>query len=962
MRILFILRFPSQNKYLANIIREFEKKGHKAACYYFNDRMAANIEEYKKLKCEFLPGERLTAKAVRNFDVAFTGGTMNTRSLYDLISSNVYLFSYTGHVTHFERQCVTDFTFLPHSNLSFDYKRKAAYMPIGFPFVADSPNNRLLQSKKRFLYLDSGHMPFSSKGKIQIARLLLDICKNFPDYELCVKPRFLPNERMTHQNLLHIYDVIGNLTKGKFPQNMNLLEKHHSLSDLISCSDVVLSLYTTAIIDALLQDKPLITIAGYETCNDVSLSEKYVSMLEKWHDETGCVARLDEVIKHLPNGIKCKDEFLLKYLPYKDDASKRIADVVEYIHENFLVTGRIPKIGTYNYEDYKETIRSGNLTFAQLRHNRFKEAFLFPTRKLRMGVPIETNFFKVAEVADGFLIKNGLLAERNFDSFIELSNSAKDRFVVSNRTLFMNDNISQAWLFDSLHKEKKLLDIVNMDESKILCKGPYYFYLAHYHATVGDSDAALKCSVIYLQETQSYYHMQYPQDSAPCLRDAYTRVVSLYDGNNYDTISIFSIFKEMYARREHLIIRHNVRAKILDLILIISEKLNERNLTTLFMECIRLHDAISKEYDDVKKIPVQYSSKPLFVLRKLTPFMPEIFHRGLDSINKNGVKQTLMFAKMKVIKFIGKSALSKIWKRYKKISESHLSIYKKFISKHGIDAVYCYVGGSLNDVYVISSIFNSISKKNSTSKKLVFQCLPSYVQLAEMFTIETIEIHSHSQTAAIVELFMYLQNSILNVMPLHYQHNKMHVGILRNIVEFQQISNQELLRMYNSMTISESEKPQDTFNYFENIFLSNGLQKNKTVAIVPHRGQSSEIPKCFWEELVIRLKAKGYCSVTVCVSGSMQDSPITGTKLLLFQDYELFVFAELAGSVIGFDNGMFDGMNCVKIALFDGTKRLMHNHVAPNNKICSSNQDVVLFDWRADSAVEQIVDLVTFGE
>ena len=969
MKVLVVVQTTNNIRYMPHIIRELKNKGHQISIYTHGLKKA-DMERFRLIGIELKPLKKLTQNIVNEFDVAFVPPVMS--SIHQIISSNIYTFSYTSHLTHFLHQDASDFVFTPHANLSFDYVRDCVFMTVGNVGEPNCPNNRVLADKKRFLYIDSGHMPFGAHGGMQIAETLLIICKNFPDYELCIKPRWLPDEsyaeaRITHKNTLHVYDLIKELCSGDIPTNLNMLMKHYEMQDLVSCSDVVISLYTTAIMEALKQDKPLVTLCGWECEPEAVMSIKYITCLENWHRETGCLVDIYDVNSHLPNGIKCSETFLQKYLPYRDDSSKRIVEVMENIYERYFAIGKMPMAGSYSYENYEEAMQYGDLNYSHLIRNRYKETALREARTRLWQVPVCVDFFsRTNAVIDEFIDEHEVLTLNHFHNLMQIGKSEVDSIIISNHALFMSDDISQSLLFDALHNSNRIIDIVKTDN--VLCKSPYYFYQALYHESQNDAKTATKFYVRHLREVNSRGYQRYIQDTGQFVIASYSKVFNAYNGTNINPDVMYNLFNEMYKHKNDHLIPYNIRKKIYDFLPKISTELEKISNTSLANDCKEMHESLSDTYKISRENYAQTHSRSLRFVLKLTHFMPSIFHKGLIYLNNNGLKFTIKFAVNKV----KNSTPMRIYLQYRSIIKSGFVQYKQFIFKHGTDSIYCCVGDSSFDTCVLASMCKAISDRSMSSRKLVIHTTPSFKGIADLFVIKSIETVSKMKLSEMIRFFMFMQSNDANITSFHYHPRNMHFGVLKHVVGVRQTTDYDFLQMYNSVADDEIGEPHvvSDIDYFIRLFHDNDLTEGKTVAIMPQASTSACIPTSFWTELVVGLAGKGYSVVTLLYKEN--EIPLYGT-IGLRLPYDVFVgFVKRAGCIVGMRNVLFDivgNLDCVQIALFDYGSLAKVNLVASrfdlyriyNKAYQKKRYNVIYYDLWDELVLEQVIGLVDYA-
>ena len=194
MKILMITEKDAANVSLARISDSFLNNGNEIVIYapYF----AENVLKFFDKRIPRFPLSDLSDDLVSSCDIIFASSLVSYwMADKNLLSIKKPIFT-QNYLINQQLQWGGDICFVPSLATTLtDYDQYLYYskIEIGEPkydhVSLTSPDTKI------FLFIDSGHYPFGKKGKKELARTLLDICKTFPDYELWIKPRFLPGDQ-----------------------------------------------------------------------------------------------------------------------------------------------------------------------------------------------------------------------------------------------------------------------------------------------------------------------------------------------------------------------------------------------------------------------------------------------------------------------------------------------------------------------------------------------------------------------------------------------------------------------------------------------------------------------------------------------------------------------------------------------------------------------------------------------
>ncbi len=321
---------------------------------------------------------------------------------------------------------------------------------------------------KRFLFIDSGHYPFGLEGKRELAKTILNICRSFPDYELWIKPRFLPgDEVITHKNDLNIYDVIREEAQGEIPQNLVMLMEHKDLMDLIEQCCTVLCMYTTAFSGAYVAGKGLVVLDNIPSEDVYDVRRKVFDRVREIMLGSGAVIDYKRVNEVLPNGIKCTDDYFQYLLSEKENTADKICEVTEYLFDNFYSKQLFPKIHDCDYRDYKENIRvDDEMTWEKIIGNRYGDVLL---KNMIAGIYYNINAtLDITIITD--CLKEGRemgITEAFFKQMRGRENEYRDKCIVQNRDVLLENEIDSGVLLQTYYVSKQYDEIINFPRQDI---------------------------------------------------------------------------------------------------------------------------------------------------------------------------------------------------------------------------------------------------------------------------------------------------------------------------------------------------------------------------------------------------------------------------------------------------------------------------------------------------------------
>lgn len=360
MNIAVILRKDTDNFTMALLIRQFIKRGHVVTGFaLYPDRN--HLYMFDGIDFPIRPAGELNATLLEQYDILISYPGV-FKYMHWLMETNIYVIAYDN--AYFDEPVLGTDLLLERGvgwrpELPCGHRAECARLVVGEPKHDTWNIKEIRENPKELLFIDSGHYPFGKEGKQAAAHFILEACKRFPEYHITVKPRFLKGDKsVTHQNMLFLYDFIEEEAGGTLPDNLTLLQKHHTPEGLIAAAHTVITMYTTAYLDAAAQGKPLLIL-------DNLPNEEHPELRIKTHwmpareimKGSGCLIDYREALQYLPDGIPCRQEHLRRHIYSRGAVNEKFVTSVEWLWEQYISRGKYPAPGNYFYDRLGEAVK-----------------------------------------------------------------------------------------------------------------------------------------------------------------------------------------------------------------------------------------------------------------------------------------------------------------------------------------------------------------------------------------------------------------------------------------------------------------------------------------------------------------------------------------------------------------------------------------------------------------------------
>lgn len=133
----------------------------------------------------------------------------------------------------------------------------------GYPFL-DSFSQHSQRTKKNILFIEQSIIPFKFKERLYLCQELIELAKAMPDYDVLVSLRCKKDERTLFKCRYHFEDLFGDLNAKDIS---NLKITYEDVHSLIDQSEIVITVSSTAILQAVFQNKKTYILSDFG-CQD----------------------------------------------------------------------------------------------------------------------------------------------------------------------------------------------------------------------------------------------------------------------------------------------------------------------------------------------------------------------------------------------------------------------------------------------------------------------------------------------------------------------------------------------------------------------------------------------------------------------------------------------------------------------------------------------------------------------
>lgn len=908
MKILVVSAADATNLSIENIIKEFIRRGH-VIDVFSPMQDEKTIRMFKKLHLNIFPINCLK-DMVQEYDIAFVG----TDAMEYLRFTNIYVFGY-NFLFNGNPSDGADFMFTLAKDRKLAHPELCAVMPMGVP---KNDTKTVFNPQKQFLYIDAGHIPFGDEGKRQVAKMLLEICDKFPEYNLVVKPRWLlsDKENLTHANKNHIYNIINDISRGKIPANLIMLNEHKDMQELMDESQTVITTSISCFVDSALRKRNCLVVG------DLSSEDQHEMRINKSRareqqeaEKAGVLVSYKNITSYLPKGKTADENYINSLVAYKKAVSEKIVDVVEWVFENYIVKGKYPSIQEYSYEEYKKEIREDNtLDIKTLIQNRMFNGIIRNSRKLDyIDAPLDfTKYYETLEKS----YKDYSVTPKGYFALLRNMDSIYRETLIENAVLLEKEEINQSILLQVCFDNKLYDFLINYDLSKVLCEGPYFYWMSRTLEKIApdNKSAIISCYLKFLKEANDRTFEKYNVEHDWGVVSAYNYIFLNFADSDIEDGDILRLYYCLIESGRYKKINpnafENIQQRVSDIIVDKMSTIDIKKFLPAYIEGSKWREELNNNKINnalIAKVCCEQSVS--YSLGRFITYLPRkcvnLFHLVSRKELKKHLKSSVFFS---ILTFFLKDMIVG-YKEYAKVLKKH----------NGMAKMYLTAGGT-GDVFISNGYYAAmLNQSNSQETSILVTPGEGCYQTTRMFDIKYSYKIEREQWLKILFLMRFIGEEHLNVELLYYHIFSVHTGCLTNLEGYGKWNLHSLIKEVHFPAIKMPLLP--IFDYSDDrvnkIFDDNQLKYGKTVVLAPYAKWPPKIIGGFWEKIALELKKLGYSVCTNSVGES--EPPIEGTASVSFP-YDISVpFIEKAGYIIGLRSGFLDiieSAKAKKVALY----------------------------------------------
>ena len=501
LNILFIAGFDSTNYIYLNLFKQLEKRGHRYTIVVkdiedeVNNRMFEdnpNIVSIKDFKYKTLDEyDFVVSTPIKHkpFDKLYK----------EIYANNMFVYTFSTLFSSITMRVLGDIVLTIGENKFKEFEEN--YLKYNMIAVGNPQYDKLIENKKetisnekikKILFVEQGAYPCGEIGKQQLADTLINIAENNKDKEIYIKPRYLPSEvsKTIHTVSEHIYDFLENV-----PENLKLIQEPTVLEEILPEFDAMITMWSTAYIEAIALNMPLILIEGFDSKDVFDIRENRVQAAYDVLRNTGCVVNFKDLYNKKLEFKYVNEEFQQKEIyNYNHECSSEIVDLFELIDKKLILTNKRfkgffqktlkefynslgeMKLFDKQEKEYKNWKKNYN------KFNTFMQELVYINRC--MG-----NKLDLTECVDLIEKKHQLMNKKDIsDKLKERKEEIEFEFFADEDNNVNENKILQDFYFDWLFRNKKYGTILKYDYDSIKSKESYEYYLARIYLKKGNLD------------------------------------------------------------------------------------------------------------------------------------------------------------------------------------------------------------------------------------------------------------------------------------------------------------------------------------------------------------------------------------------------------------------------------------------------------------------------------------------
>lgn len=513
-KILIVLGKDVHNKSVYKIYKECLKRGYCVAVFATTLK-DGHINIFRKIQHEIRHINDLNEQQILAYDYIFSAVPIYNHTLF----RDIHKYIFMNPSTHLDEVYFSsDFVFTvrdiskplvedehwPIEHINFI--KSIPGMATGGPQY-EKLEIKSKDKAKKILFIDSGHFPFGTKK--ELAQYIIKIAESCLDYEVCVKPRYLPKDTdTTHKNKENLYEYFDN--KKNLPKNLTLIRKHTDLKEELEKVDLVIcSEGTSSYEEIILANKKILIFTGFPNKENLLWNPYRIDLFNKIANNLPCRVNYQDIFKYLPQGIRVNTDILKNSIYKTSNVAEDIVDAMEYIYINFVSKNIFPERTYYKSNSYLNEMKPDySLTWDNIIERRYRLSLYDYVAEQVRNLVINMDYSKVFEYIDH--IENTKVNEEELYKInLGLQEILFDTYI-KNSDKMMKNSYSQSLLCLAYFKKNKFNEF---QPAELKCKAYYAYCLAKIEFDCGDYENALNYINDYFDEVDNnLYEISYADD------------------------------------------------------------------------------------------------------------------------------------------------------------------------------------------------------------------------------------------------------------------------------------------------------------------------------------------------------------------------------------------------------------------------------------------------------------------
>ena len=506
LKILFIACYDSTNYVFVNLLKELEKRGHIYKILIrdveddVNNIMFAgnpniisiNNFDYKSVgEYDFIVSSPIK---FRRFARLYR--EINRRGLFIWTFSTLFS-SITMRVEGNAVITIGENKFKEFEANYLKYNMIAAGNPQYDALVENRKDVITNDQIKKIIFIEQGAYPCGDKGKKQLADMLINMAENNPDKEIHIKPRYLleSSGQSIHTVSEHLYNYFD-----RIPENLILINEPHILEDILGDYDALITMWSTAFIDAMAMNMPLMLIGGFDSNDVFDIRTQRVQDAYDELADSGVLVDFRDVMDKPLEFRYVDEEFKKKEFVNNDEpCAPHIIDIFETIYDKLVIPDKryagFFEVGYENFDSFLDTVTLYDMNdesyllwkqnYAQF--NALMQEYVYINRCMGNMLDLSecTAIMENCKVGDKTDIaplveKKFIEIQRSF--FTDPENIAKTK----------DDIILQDYYFDWLYQNHRFSEIEKYPTESIEAREGYEYYAALHCLKIGKRQKAIE--------------------------------------------------------------------------------------------------------------------------------------------------------------------------------------------------------------------------------------------------------------------------------------------------------------------------------------------------------------------------------------------------------------------------------------------------------------------------------------